>query len=36
MKVDSKMSKDLQSDIKGNGLCFHAEEICFSKIKNLF
>ena len=36
MKVDSKMSKDLQSDIKENGLCFHAKEICFSKIKNLF
>ena len=27
MKVDSKMSKDLQSDIKETGFCFHAKEI---------
>ena len=29
MKVDNKMSKDLQSDTKENGFFFHAKEIDF-------
>lgn len=31
MKVDTKMSRDLQLDIKENGFCLSVEEICFLK-----